>query len=367
MKTNSIIVRYGEISLKGRNRYRFEMGLKNGLMGFLRDQGIPFTAVKIRKGRIYVQGITAAARLEKVLGVHSYSRALKIEKNFDMLKERVLNALPEIERAASFRVSCQRIDKEFHPDSMAVEKVLGDILRKKGRTPVNLDHPDRDLGVEIGEDGIYLFLERVRGFGGFPYGIAGKLVSLVSSGIDSPVATFLMMKRGVEPVLLHFRISESDAGKFQRIREKLEEYTSGRAIAYHVIDRDDLFQGRFHRLFRDGKFHQSICILCKYLMHREAGEIARRERAWGVITGDNLGQVASQTLKNLNAYQNASRMPVYSPLIGFEKQETINLARRIGTYELSILKSRGCTPPSSPATGISQKAFQKLLKESGLG
>ena len=301
-----------------------------------------------------------------MLGVHSYSPAFRIEKNFTLLKEACLQVLPDIKLAPSFRVSCQRIDKGFQPDSMAVERTLGEILLRESGTPVNLDHPDREFGVEIGEDGIYLFVDRISGFGGFPFGISGRLVSLISSGIDSPVATFLMMKRGVEPILLHFKISDSDVEKFLILKDKLEEYTSGKPIPFHIIDRNDLFRGRFQELFRDQKFHQSICILCKYLMHRKAGEIARKEKAWGVITGDNLGQVASQTLKNLHAYQTASEMPVYSPLIGFEKQETIALARKIGSYDISIRKSQACTPPSFPKTGITGNAFRKLLRESGL-
>ena len=366
MNFNSIIVRYGEISLKGKNRIRFELSLKNSLERFLRDQHLQFSDILLKKGRIYIKGISTLPQLDKVLGVYSYSPALEMEKKLSVLKKEALKALPEIKNANSFRVSCQRIDKGFQYNSMEVEKIIGEILLSGSRTPVNLEHPDREYGVEIGEDCIYAFFDKIKGFGGFPYGISGKLVSLISSGIDSPVSTFLMMKRGVEPVLLHFKISESDVGKLFKLKEKLEEFSSGKAIKLHIIDRNDLFKGRFRELFGDQKFHSYICILCKFLMHRKAGEIAREEKAWGLITGDNLAQVASQTLKNLYVYQTASRLPVYSPLIGFEKQETIDLARKIGTYDISILKSQGCTPPAAPKTGVSKKVFQKILRESGL-
>ncbi len=366
MRFNSIIVRYGEISLKGRNRIRFELALKSDLENFLKLQEMPHAGVVLKPGRIYIRGIHSWPALEKVLGVYSYSPALEIEKDMSVLKQEVRAVLPFIRNAASFRVSCQRIDKTFSANSMDIERAIGEILLKETGVPVNLDHPDAHCFIEVAEDNLYIFLEKIKGFGGFPYGISGKLVSLMSSGIDSPVAAFLMMKRGVEPVLVHFRISESDGDKMKRLKQKLEEYSAGRRIKLQVIDRNDLFGGRFFELYQNRKFQSYMCVLCKYLMHRKAGEIARQEQALGIITGDNLAQVASQTLKNLHAYQTASGLPVFSPLIGFEKQETIQLARKIGTYDISISKSEGCIPPPSPRTGVSEAGFKKILRESGL-
>lgn len=366
MKFNSIIVRYGEISLKGKNRIHFELALKSNLEKYLKNRKIDFSGIDLKKGRIYIRGIDGLPVLEKVLGVYSYSPALEIRKEISELKQRIRVVVPFIRNAGSFRVSCQRIDKNFPFDSMEIERVIGEILLKETRVPVNLKNPEMHCYIEVGEDNLYLFLEKIKGFGGFPYGSAGKLVSLISAGIDSPVATFLMMKRGVEPILVHFRISDSDEAKMIRLKLKLEEYASGRTIKLHVIDRNDLFKGRFFDLYRNRKFHSYMCVLCKYLMHRKAGELAREENALGVITGDNLAQVASQTLKNLHAYHRASELPVYSPLIGFEKQETIELARKIGTFDISISKSMGCVPPVSPRTGVLETRFRKILKESGL-
>ena len=366
MNFNAIIVRYGEISLKGKNRIHFELALKSALKNFLKTQKIGQSGIVLKKGRIYIQGIHVRPMLEKVLGVYSYSPALEIAKDMTALKQEVKAVIPFIRKAGSFRVSCQRIDKSFRYDSIEIERAIGEILLKATGVPVNLDHPEMHCYIEVGEDNLYIFMEKIKGFGGFPYGISGKLVSLISSGIDSPVATFLMMKRGVEPVLVHFRVSDSDEKKMRRLKEKLEEYSSGRSIKLQVIDRNDLFKGRFFELYRDRKFHSYMCILCKYLMHRKAGEVAREENALGIVTGDNLAQVASQTLKNLYAYQTTSGVPVYSPLIGFEKQETIQLARRIGTFDISITKSEACVPPVSPRTGVSETGFQKILRQSGL-
>ncbi|MCX6582283.1 MAG: tRNA 4-thiouridine(8) synthase ThiI [Candidatus Aminicenantes bacterium] len=366
MKFNSIIVRYGEISLKGKNRKSFELKLKSDIEGFLKARGIDFSRVDLRRGRIYIRGIDQVPGLEKIMGVHSYSPALEIERNMEALEREVLFFIPMIADAQSFRVSCQRVDKRFPIKSVDLEQAIGHMLHLKSGTPVKLKDPAMEVHIEIGEDGIFLFGEKIRGYSGMPYGSAGKLVSLVSGGIDSPVATFLMMKRGVEPILLHFELSQEDTQKVIKLKEKLEEYASGREIKLYVIPRDEIFKGKFSGLYNNGRYQPYICVICKHLMHKKAGEIAKQEGALGIITGDNLAQVASQTLKNLFAYQMTSEFPVYSPLISFEKEQTVKIAREIGTYDLSVVKAKGCTPPKNPKTGVSITTFHKILNELGL-
>ena len=196
-------------------------------------------------------------------------------------------------------------------------------------------------------------------------GSSGKLVSLISGGIDSPVATFLMMKRGVLPVLLHFSIADELTEKVRRLRDRLEEFAAGQKIELIVIPREELFQGKLAGLYGT-RLEPYICVLCKYLMHKKASEVAERLGALGVITGDNLAQVASQTLKNLHASRRSARLPVYSPLIAYEKTETMALAREIGTYEISISAAEGCTPPRDPKTGVELARLRKVLRETGL-
>lgn len=364
MSFNAVIVRYGEISLKGKNRIQFEKKLKSDIQQFLRTEKMT-AAVRLRRGRIYIRSIDRLPALEKVMGIHSYSPALEIEKSMAILKERIGDFFPLLSGARSFRVSCHRIDKQFGYDSMEVERILGEIARQTTRVAVNLENPEFNLQVEIGEDFIYIFSEKIKGYGGLPYGTAGKLVSLMSSGIDSPVATFLMMKRGVIPVLLHFKITEADFCKVLQLKEKLEEYTAGEKIELVSVPRSDIFKGRFSELYRDPRYHSYICVLCKHLMHKFAGQVARLHGALGIITGDNISQVASQTLKNLSAYRTVSGLPVYSPLIGFDKEETIRIARKIGTYDISIQRADACTPPRTPKTGVNLDIFRQLLNETG--
>jgi thiamine biosynthesis protein ThiI len=366
MNFNSIIVRYGEISLKGKNRKSFELKLKADIVGFLRDREINFSRVVLKRGRIYIRGIDTVPVLEKIMGIHSYSPALEIPRNMEALENEVLHFIPMIAAAKSFRVSCQRVDKRFPIKSVDLEQAIGHMLHIKSATPVKLKDPELEFQIEIGEDGIFLFWEKVPGHRGLPFGSAGKLVSLVSGGIDSPVATFMMMKRGVEPILLHFKLSEEETEKVIQIKEKLQEYASGRKIKLIIIPRDEIFKGKFPELYNNSRYQSYICVICKYLMHKKAGEIAKQEGALGVITGDNLAQVASQTLKNLFAYRTISEFPVYSPLISFEKEQTVRIAREIGTYELSVVKAIGCTPPKNPKTGVSFNIFRRILAEIGL-
>ena len=151
----------------------------------------------------------------------------------------------------------------------------------------------------------------------------------------------------------------------KRLRDRLEEFAAGQKIKLIVIPREELFLGKYAGLF--GSRHEPyVCVICKYLMHKKAADIAGNEGALGVITGDNLAQVASQTLKNLYASRSAAPFPIYSPLIAYEKSETMALARQIGTYELSIADSEGCTPPRNPKTGVDCERLLKVLKETGL-
>lgn len=366
MTPDTLIVRYGEIGLKGRNRSHFENLLCKDIRAFLKREGVPFRAVDRFHGRIYVRGINREVSLERVLGVFSFSPAREVPRRMQDLKKAAETFFPQVRQAGSFRISCQRVDKDFPLTSMEVERRLGEDVRLATGATVNLSSPGFNLEVEIGPDAFFVFSRRVAGFGGMPFGSAGKLVALISGGIDSPVAAFLMMKRGVEPILLHFSMGDDDNAKVGNLRRQLEEFAAGRTIRLETIPHDTLFAGSFEKLRNNRRLAPYLCVICKYLMHRHAGELARRTGALGIVTGDSLAQVASQTLSNMAAYRAESGLPVYSPLIGLDKVEIIDLARRIGTYELSIAPAEGCSPPSNPRTHVDREVFQSILEESGL-
>lgn len=361
----AVIVRYGEISLKGRNRSRFEQKLRSDLAWFMNKHGHAYSEIAVERGRIYIRGIRELPDLKMVLGIYSYSPAMEIPRDYDALKKEAAAFFPQIRLSKDFRVSCQRIAKDFSPDSMGVEREIGSLIEEGTGIPVKLKNPAYELHIEIGHRHIYIFSEKIRGFGGFPVESSGKLLSLISGGIDSPVATFLMMKRGVLPVLLHFSIAADLTDKVGRLRDRLEEFAAGQKIELIVIPREELFLGKLAGLYGTRR-EPYICVICKYLMHKKASEVAAQVGALGVITGDNLAQVASQTLKNLYASRSAARFPVYSPLIAYEKIETMALARQIGTFDLSIAACAGCTPPRDPKTGVDPARLLKVLKETGL-
>ena len=182
------------LTLKGKNRIDFEKQLKRDIERHLKKSGADYRAVSLMRGRIYVHGLSTLTDLRSVLGVYSFSPAWEIPRDYGELKATLRGLMPDFRGFRSFRISCQRVDKTFSPDSMIVEREIGDIVGRETGTPVNLTDPELNIQIEIGSNHIYLFTEKQRGFSGFPFGSAGKLVSLISGGIDSPVATFLMMK-----------------------------------------------------------------------------------------------------------------------------------------------------------------------------
>lgn len=364
---NSIIIRYGEIALKGKNRGMFERKLIKHIKGLLEKNNINDSQVILKRGRIYIENIQKMVPLEIIFGIHSYSPALKITKDYEVLKTKIAELTKAVREAVNFRVSCQRIDKSFFKTSVEIEREIGEILFESTKIPVSLKNPDLNVQIEVGEEGIYIFFEKFKGPRGLPYGTAGKLVSLISSGIDSPVATYMLMKRGVEPILLHIGIGDYEYQKVINIKKRLEVFSAGHPIKMILILREELFKGNFDKLYNNSQFNPYICLFCKHLMYRKANEVAKEEQALGIITGDNLAQVASQTLKNLYAYKQGFKYPVYSPLIAFEKEDIVKIAREIGTYDLSIKVSKdGCIPPKRPKTAVSLDQFLKVLKESGL-
>jgi len=367
MQINSAIIRYGEISLKGRNRFWFEDRLKRDLEYLLHATGESRARVIRMRGRFYLHDIENVPPLEQVLGITSYSPSYRLPRSLDAVYEALPELFPLVRQAKSFRVSCQRVDKTFPLTSVEVEQKVGDILFEATHTRVQLKNPDLEVQLEIGAKGIYLFAGIHRGYGGFPFGTArGQVGVLLSGGLDSPVAAFLMMKRGVSPFFIHFKVSEQDFEKVLAIRTLLERFSAGRRLDLWVMNRDDLFDGRFEEFRQDKRLHGYLCLFCKSLMHRTAGGLIRRLGGLGLVTGDSLAQVASQTLSNLFAYHTDSQVPVYSPLIGMDKVEIMHLARNIGTYETSSRKVPACIPPSQPRTSVERDFLLRRLAQTGL-
>jgi len=321
MNYDLIIVRYGEIGVKSpRIRRIFENKLIYNIKSKINCK------IEINQGRIflYPQDFKEALEnLQKVIGIVSYSPAVVTETDFGSIEQTLKHYVNELifkelfDPNKSFAIRCRRVGQhEFTSHEMA--GFCGSIIVEKTGAPVNLSKPDFEFFVEVRDDKTYIFHEKIKGPGGLPVGTQGKVVALVSGGIDSPVATFLMMKRGCEVIILHFNNYPYTGGsndKVMKIIEKLEEYSPSKLKYYEVPFGDYLKSCIENAPIR------LTCVLCKSGMYKIAEEIAKKEGALSIVDGSSLGQVASQTLPNLLATRYSTKMPVLSPLIGLDKVE----------------------------------------------
>lgn len=366
MPTPCLIVHYGEIALKGTNRSTFENRLAGNLKRALGDAG---TKVRKQFGRLIVDlpngGDPAGlqARAARVFGVVSVDRGVRVEWEEGAMAEAARALLPT-PGGRTFAVETRRSDKRFPLTSLEVNKRLGSVLVEEGWR-VDLDAPDVTLRVELASGEALLSADRLRGPGGLPVGVAGRVVALLSGGIDSPVASWLAMKRGCEVVFVHFynETLERDPRKARDIAKVLAEL-QGPTVLYTVP-----FAEAQNRIIA-GCPSRLRMLLYRRLMARVAERVAAREKARALVTGDSLGQVASQTLENLAVLDRAVSLPVLRPLLTYDKEETVRLAKRIGTYDLSIEPYGDCCSflvAKHPETRADPERVEALEQESGPG
>jgi len=348
-----VVIHYNEIGLKGRNQPLFLRRLEANLLRATAGTGI--RRADERSGRIVLplpqdaMWPTIRERLRCVFGIANFSLAERSEPDMSALKGAMDRAL-EGRAFASFRVSTRRAYKQFPLNSEAVNRELGAHVLERTHAQVSLEHPEVTIHVEVLPREIYFAFGRETGPGGLPVGVSGNVVALLSGGIDSPVAAHRLMKRGCRAVFVHFH------------SHPFQDATS-RAKAADLVRCLTRFQ--FHsRLYLApfGEVQRQIVaaapgplrvVLYRRFMARIAAEIARREGATALVTGESLGQVASQTLENLAVIEAAVETPILRPLIGSDKEEIVRQARALGSYEISILPDQDCCSlfvPRHPAT-----------------
>ena len=358
-----LIVRYGEIGLKGKNRRFFEETLAKNIERKLKRYGFT-SSTKILRGRIFVFASDEAAGIvAKCPGVVSVSPAR--EMKYEEVKEYLLRELEDF-NPASFRVSAHRVDKKFSMTSQEINEDIGAFIVENFGWRVNLDSPDLVVGIEIINGRAYVFFESYRGVGGLPVGTAGKLLLLLSPGMDSPVAGYMMLRRGAKIVALHFSQGPVGEEKVKRYVRKLSEYAP-KDIEINIVPHEKIL-GKYAEKLKKIKREEWTCVLCKYLMLKEASEFAERIGALGIVTGDSLGQVASQTLHNMMLESRASKLPIYRPLIGMDKVEIESIAKEIGTYDIFLSAKEEECPfrPRHVITVSSEARFENVLKRIGL-
>ena len=371
-----VLVHYSEIGIKGGNRRFFEKKLVENIASSLNGRWDPGctsnktgkSASKIKnvikgqierkRGRIIVRtGVKNINLLTKIAGISSFSIAEETQLALPKLKKIVIN-IAKRSKKKTFRISASRANKSFPHTSMQLNALLGEAVLKATKMKVDLHKPEIEIFVEIA-DKAYVYGEKIQGIGGLPVGTAGKLVCLLSGGIDSPAAAYKMMTRGCRVVFVHFHNHDPFMSKIKHLVETLSTY-QGRSTLY-LIPFKDLQQQIIKKT--EPKYRM---LLYRRLMMQLAEQIARKEHAHGLITGDSVAQVASQTLHNLNVIYEPVSMPIFSPLIGTHKQDIINEAQKIGTYKTSIIPYTDCCSVligKHPETHGKIKDIKKLEKK----
>lgn len=363
-----VLVRYGEIALKGKNRSYFYRKLRRNLRKSLKANGIE-GKVWQEGQRIYLetqQMEEALAAAQRVFGVVSLSPVQVVPPELDLI-------LPEAVAVArqaglgpgrTFRVRARRADKSFPFISPEIERRAGEaIVEATGAKPDLSRDAEVEIGIEVRPERVLVFGQTLPGPGGLPLGSQGRVVALLSSGIDSPVAAWLMMKRGCGIVPVHFSTSPAQTEQVAAIVEALSRHSYGWRLRPIILSHEDVLGPTLAQL-QEMREERWTCLFCKRLILSRAEQIAEEMGASALVTGDSLGQVASQTLQNLEAISYGIQKPILRPLIGFDKTEIMDLARSIGTYEASIQESHTCPfLPDHPLTQANMVKFRELLEQ----
>jgi thiamine biosynthesis protein ThiI len=367
-----VIIHYHEIALKGKNRPFFEKMLCGNILKKLKEQEIKATAKRI-SGRILLQlsdncdysRKTTKDILEKTFGIKHFAFSVEVAAEIKSIKKQAILFFRK-PYPKSFKVKAQRSEKNYVFTSKDLENEIGAFIQSKTKIPVDLENPQQTFFIEIVENKAFLYTKKNLGPGGLPYGVSGKVVSLISSGIDSPVASWYFMKRGCEVIFLHFHsspyVSESSQNNARDLVRVLRQY-SPEKLKLLLCPFGDIQRYIIPRI--PSKFR---VIFYRKIMMRIASKICEKEKALGIVTGESLGQVASQTLENIRATSSDALFPIYRPLIGFDKENIVCLAKEIGTYKISSLASEDCCTlfmPSFPATKCRLKDIKRA--ENGLG
>lgn len=350
MNYTEITVRYGELSTKGKNRREF-IGRLNGnvtkaLVGF------PKLRIYAKRDRMHLKlngenDQAVMAQLKKVFGIQNFSPSIRIAKQKDLLKETALAMMGElVAPGKTFKVTTRRSDHEYEMDTNEINHWLGDlILETYPQYHVAMKYPDVELRVEVRQDGMYLSNQTIKGAGGLPVGTAGKAMLMLSGGIDSPVAGYLALKRGVEIEMVHFfsppYTSESALAKAKELTAKLTPYAG--AITFIGVPFTEI-QEEVKRSVPEGY----LMTVQRRLMLRLAAAIADQRQGLAIMNGESVGQVASQTLESMLAINDVTSVPVIRPVATMDKTEIIGLAEEIGTFDLSIQPFEDCCTIFAP-------------------
>ena len=348
-----IMVRFGELNTKGKNKKEFIRTLAANIKSALKDW--PDLILETRYDHIYV-GLNntpyqeVLERLQDVSGIHALSLVYRCDKNLDIVKESALALIRE-EEGKTFKVKVKRGDKSFPLISDEITRIVaGHILRNSPNLKVDVHNPDILLSIEVRQEATYIFTKSVMGAGGYPLGVGGKTMHMLSGGIDSPVAAYLMMKRGVSIECIHFASPPyTQAGVIYKLEDLLKVLNRYQPrIRLHIVPFTKIQEAIYDNA------PESYCItIMRRMMFRLADALAKRRNCPVISSGESIGQVASQTLQSMHVINEVTNTPVIRPLATTDKTEIIRLSRKIGTYDISIRPYEDCCTiftPKAPKT-----------------
>jgi len=363
---NILIVKYGEIGVKGKNRYIFENKLIKNVKNILKPIG-KFNVYK-EYGRIYVDldGYDyeeVVEEVRKVFGIVGVCPAVRAEKDYNLLKELALKMLEEkIEQGyKSFKVDSRRGDKDFKLTSQEMSLDIGGYLvsQVKDKIAVDVRNPEVKIHCELRQNHVMVYSDTIPGYGGLPLGTNGRAMSLLSGGIDSPVASWMVAKRGMELECIHFHsypfTSEKSQEKVRDLAQILAKYC-GR-VRLHKVNMLEI-QKSIGLNCKD----EEMTIISRRFMMRIAERVAESRHCDALVTGESIGQVASQTIQGLTCTNASVKMPVFRPLIAMDKTEIIEVAQKIGTFETSILPEEDCCTVFSPKKPVTKPKLDRIEK-----
>ena len=369
---DTIIIRFsGELWLKKLwTRKYYEKRLSKNLKKTLKNYNIPYSKLDRKHGRFYLKTrsiVEATDKLTRVFGISSISPAVETTSEIDnIIKNSLKLAEISLKNGNSFAVRCKRVGKHNYSSS-DIQNQLGkkilDYFNQKLELKVDLENPNVILGIEIRDDQSFIYLDRIPAVGGMPLGVQPQLIGLFSGGIDSVVGLWLVMKRGCPVVPIYFDNSpftdETTTERAVKVADKLFNWSIGFPRKIYIVQHGQ----NLKQIMKTNRKYS--CLLCKRMMYRIAEQIAEKFHAEGIVTGEAIGEQASQTLINLRVLNEAVKnYPVHRPLLGFDKQDTEKLSRYMGTFEASSKKAAPCTAvPYQPSTKAKLEDVHKAEKK----
>ena len=358
------MVRFGELSTKGKNKKEFVRILYTNIKHSLSD--FPLVKLETRYDHIYVHlngqdYEPVISRLQEVSGIQGLSLVYKEENDLEKIKTSSLELIKQ-EEGKTFKVKVKRSNKKFPLNSEEITRVVAPVILKNTELKVDVHNPDILLNIEVRDEGTYIFVKTFHGAGGYPLGVAGKAMHMLSGGIDSPVAAYLTMKKGVTIECIHFAsppyTQEAVIYKLEDILRKLNRYQA--RIRLHIIPFTKLQESIYDHA------PESYCItLMRRMMYRLASRLAKRRNCIVISNGESIGQVASQTLQSLATINEVTNMPIIRPCSNMDKLDIIALSQKIDTYEISIRPYEDCCTiftPKAPKTAPKLDAVEEFEK-----